>query len=424
MQCKKCKAEWKSGSVTSQLSACPFCGASLVSAPAVNDDLTMSDVMVQIVERFGEEIFSQERKCLAAFKDFAPTLEKEQKILKIAFGEGVAKFFLGCPVAERESHMQKARQAINDLLSDKASLLVVESFAVALGWNMIGKGQEHGDNKIKHQSFNPDGKKPFRILVLGEFSRGKSTFINALLGCRLLPASKNPTTAVISKIVYGETPEYIVHYKSGETKSISEDEFRDIKAPSEVDALISGRLKDKIKPIVKRQEKLDDIDYVEIRYPLPLCKNNVEVVDTPGTNDLNVERVNITYNYLRKADVVILVLWATQLLSKSELDFLREQVIGDQVNKISIVINGKDQCKTLDEEARVIQFVHDHLASVGSNDIKVFLLSSKEALAWKRKENGEELPRSTKKWLPDSLESTGFMEFEQALENCIKHGEA
>ena len=58
----------------------------------------------------------------------------------------------------------------------------------------------------------------FILVVVGEFSRGKSTFVNALLGRRMLPVSKSPTTAVISKIVYGETSEYIVHYKSGESK--------------------------------------------------------------------------------------------------------------------------------------------------------------------------------------------------------------
>ena len=50
----------------------------------------------------------------------------------------------------------------------------------------------------------------FNLVVVGEFSRGKSTFVNALLGRRMLPVSKSPTTAVISKIIYGETSAYIV----------------------------------------------------------------------------------------------------------------------------------------------------------------------------------------------------------------------
>ena len=47
----------------------------------------------------------------------------------------------------------------------------------------------------------------FQLVVVGEFSRGKSTFINSLLGKRILPASINPTTAVLSTLVYGKIPE-------------------------------------------------------------------------------------------------------------------------------------------------------------------------------------------------------------------------
>lgn len=255
----------------------------------------------------------------------------------------------------------------------------------------------------------------FNLVVVGEFSRGKSTFVNALLGKRMLPVSKSPTTAVISKIVYGETSEYIVHYKTGESKTISEGEFLDIKAHSEGDVLSIDGLKEKLKSIVKQQKNLADIDFVEIRYPLPICKNNVEVIDTPGTNDLNVGRVDITYNYLKKADAAILVLMASQALTKSELEFLREQIIGNQVNDIFIVINGKDQCRTEDEQERVIKYVSDNLKAVVPRELKVFLVSSKQALTWRRNENGEKLPMSAAKFLPKSIEQTGFPTFEEAI---------
>ena len=255
----------------------------------------------------------------------------------------------------------------------------------------------------------------FNLVVVGEFSRGKSTFVNALLGRRMLPVSKSPTTAVISKIVYGENSEYIVRYKTGESKIISEDEFFDIKARSEGDVLSLDKLKDKLKSLVKHQEKLDDIDFVEIRYPLSLCKNNVEVVDTPGTNDLNAGRVDITYKYLKKADAAILVLMATQALTKSEMEFLREQIIGNQVNDIFIVINGKDHCKTADEQERIIKYVSDNLKAVLPHELKVFLVSSKQALTWRRKERGEKLPMSAAKFMPKSIEQTGFTPFEETI---------
>ena len=287
---------------------------------------------------------------------------------------------------------------------------ILSSIRVVLSdFNLKGK-----EESIK-ADFHRLNDERFNLVVVGEFSRGKSTFVNALLGRRMLPVSKSPTTAVISKIIYGETSEYIVHYKSGESKTISESEFNDIKAQSEGDVLSLDGLKDKLKSLVKHQEKLDDIDFVEIRYPLPLCRNNVEVVDTPGTNDLNAGRVDITYNYLKKADAAILVLMATQALTKSEMEFLREQIIGNQVTDIFIVINGKDQCKTEDEQERVIKYVSDNLAAVVPHDLKVFLVSSKQALTWRRKENGEKLPMSATKFLPKSVEQTGFPPFEETI---------
>ena len=66
----------------------------------------------------------------------------------------------------------------------------------------------------------------FHLLIVGEFSRGKSTFVNALLGRKILPASKNPTTAIISKIVYGEKPDYHICYREeAEPRHLSEEEF-------------------------------------------------------------------------------------------------------------------------------------------------------------------------------------------------------
>ena len=79
MKCSKCGAEWTTGNVQSQLSACPFCGASLVATVSVGEDLTMPEVMARIVEHFGEEILSQEKRCLAVFKDFAPKMERSRK---------------------------------------------------------------------------------------------------------------------------------------------------------------------------------------------------------------------------------------------------------------------------------------------------------------------------------------------------------
>ena len=58
-------------------------------------------------------------------------------------------------------------------------------------------------------------KENFTVVVLGEFSRGKSTFINALLGKSLLPMDVLPETAVLSALLYGDEPEATIIYCDG-----------------------------------------------------------------------------------------------------------------------------------------------------------------------------------------------------------------
>ena len=69
----------------------------------------------------------------------------------------------------------------------------------------------------------------FRIIVVGGFSRGKSSLINALLGEKLLPAKLTPTTALLTFIRYGEVPEAILFYKDERItpKTVPLDQLRD-----------------------------------------------------------------------------------------------------------------------------------------------------------------------------------------------------
>lgn len=266
-------------------------------------------------------------------------------------------------------------------------------------------------NSVRDDILQLENEK-FHLVVVGEFSRGKSTFINAMLGKKILPASKKPTTAVISTIVYDEEPGYVIHYKNGKIKTVSEVEFENIKAQSEEKSDVLERMTAAMGFFKKKN--LSDIAYAEIRYPLLFCKNHVEVVDTPGTNDLNVGRVEITHNYLRKADAAILVLWAAQPLTRSELDFLHHQLLGNQINDVFVIINGKDNCKDGDE-SRVVEYVMNQLSEEVKNGLRVFPVSGKQALTWRRKENGETLKSSVMKWLPKSIEETGLPTFEKAL---------
>lgn len=259
----------------------------------------------------------------------------------------------------------------------------------------------------------------FHMVVVGEFSRGKSTFVNALLGQLILPTSKSPTTAIISKIIYGDTPEFTLHYKNGQPpKRVSLEEFSGLKAPKE--GLLGG-LKDKLKrtQLFNEQEKLDEIDYAAVKYPLAFCKDQVELVDTPGTNDLNTGRIEITYRYLEQADALVMLLAADQALSESEVEFLKERILTKKIQDIFFVINRKDALHGPAEEQQVLNFVHTNLKALlpetMQTSINLFLVSSKQALLYRRSEAGETLTAKQSLSKPDNLEVTGFVDFEQTL---------
>lgn len=258
-------------------------------------------------------------------------------------------------------------------------------------------------------------KEKFELVVVGEFSRGKSTFINAMLGRTILPVSKNPTTTVISKIVYGGQPAYTLHYKTGQPdQPLTEAEFSRLVAPPEVDESDEAEL---IREVTGQQAKLAAIDYATVAYPLPFCQDQVEVIDTPGTNDLNTGRIEITYNYLNQADAAIFVMAANQPMTDSEASFLEERILGNQIADVFVVMNYKDALHSPEEEAEVAGYVRDKLAErlPGQAPLPIFMVSSKQALLYRRAAGGEVLRPAQLLRKPATLEETGFPAFEEAL---------
>ena len=255
----------------------------------------------------------------------------------------------------------------------------------------------------------------FRIVVVGEFSRGKSTLVNAMLGRLLLPASKQPTTRVISKIVYGEKPLYTLHYRDGEQEFIDEEEFLCIRVQKEGQEWLGLHAKTGIRGMSHKIVSFDNIEYAEIMYPSDFCRNQIEIIDTPGTNDLNVGRMEINFNYVYQADAIILVLSAIQALTQSELDFLKEQLIGNHIEDIFIAINYKDALDNAEQEKLVLEHVGSNIYQHTGRKPRMFLVSSQQALRYRRKQNGEQLKPKILEKIPTDFEITGFPAFESAL---------
>ncbi len=260
----------------------------------------------------------------------------------------------------------------------------------------------------------------FNVAVVGQFSRGKSTFVNALLGRRILPSSKSPTTAIISKIVYRDAPHYVLYYRDERApKEVSEQEFFALTAPKSVDENDAAQVEARD----LRQAELNDISFAEVQYPLALCRDGVDLVDTPGMNDVDTVRVEVTYGFLNRADAVILVLAADQTLSQSERTFLEERILDEQIRDIFYVINRKDTLAGPEEERRVLEFADAHIREIiaGSTHPRIFLVSSYGALMYRRHAGGETLSAKQMMKIPADFRETGFPELEERLGRFLTH---
>jgi small GTP-binding protein len=198
----------------------------------------------------------------------------------------------------------------------------------------------------------------FHLVVVGEFNHGKTTFVNALLGQNVLPVGVTPTTATIHHLKYSETPEATVAYSSGRRESIP---FEDAK-----------------KFAVGGGTKADDIDFLEVGFPAQLLKERILLVDTPGVNDLSLQRADITYSYIPRADAVLFLLDAGQILKESERVFLEDKLLRASRDKIVFVVTKWDLLSR-EEQSEALAYAKEKLAKL-VKDPMVFPVSAQTAL--------------------------------------------
>lgn len=170
------------------------------------------------------------------------------------------------------------------------------------------------------------------IIILGEFKRGKSTFVNALLGEKVLPMDVIPTTATINALMWSEDRKTYV-----------------VKADGKIETGESS-LAFLNKYIASESFDVDKIKYLKIGYPAEILKNNIVLVDTPGVSDINEHRVQVTYDFIPRADAVVFLLDATSPLKRTEKEFIDEHLIKLGIDRVFFVANKFDNIDEEDEE--------------------------------------------------------------------------
>lgn len=213
----------------------------------------------------------------------------------------------------------------------------------------------------------------FQLAVLGQFKRGKSTLLNALLGEDILPSSVIPLTAIPTFIRYGQERSVHVHYQDQRKEEIYPSDNANWMSKT-----LLGYVSEDVNP-----KNVKCVSYVEITHPSTILRE-VVLIDTPGIGSTHRHNTEMTLNFLPQCDAALFLVSADPPITEVEVDFLRQ--VREKVARVFFVLNKIDylsesECKT------ACAFLKKVLAErIGiMPDGQIFPVSAKQALAAKEK---------------------------------------
>ncbi|MUG98101.1 dynamin family protein [Scytonema sp. UIC 10036] len=259
-------------------------------------------------------------------------------------------------------------------------------------------------------------ERAFSVAIVGEFKRGKSTFINALLGKDILPSDILPCSATLNRVRYGITPSVEIQFKE-------QDEHGNPKK----ERIPIDKLTEYVTKLTPESEiTAESIKEAIVQYPVPYCQNNIEVIDTPGLND-DQNMTEVTLSVLPQVDAAIMIILAQSPFSEFERDLLENKLLTNDLGRVIFVVNIWDNY-TPEQAERVLQNIKARIQKYvlvraeeqfgrdseeyktyrqKIGEPKVFGLYIKQALDAKQKGDDALLSKS------------GFQQFEVALEKFL-----
>jgi GTP-binding protein EngB required for normal cell division len=214
----------------------------------------------------------------------------------------------------------------------------------------------------------------FLLVVAGEFNSGKSSFINALLGERVLPEGVTPTTDRINVLRH---------------------------APEVSDQLREAYL-------------------LERTHPADVLRE-ISIVDTPGTNAIIRRHEELTRDFVPRSDLVLFVTSADRPFTESERAFLEQ--IREWGKKIVFIVNKIDILTRAEDRQEVIHYVGDNAAALLGETPQVFAVSARQAMEARDESGSGKGGANGGKEGEELWEQSGFSEVEDYLLNTLDQQE-
>ena len=238
----------------------------------------------------------------------------------------------------------------------ESELEQVRRAACELGQSVGGRDPRLAGRALRLTERLADGR--FHVSVLGEFKRGKSTLINAIVGDSVLPTGALPLTAVTTEVRFGARAAEVVHM-GGERRQVGLDELADYVTEAR-------------NPGNERA-----VDRVEIFMPIPVLEPGLVLVDTPGLGSIHRHNDAAARQALLDADGAILVLSADTPLSEQERELLA--TLAERHAPTFFVLNKVDHLGP-DELDQVRRFVTDTVADELGRKERIWCVAALPAL--------------------------------------------
>jgi GTPase SAR1 family protein len=217
---------------------------------------------------------------------------------------------------------------------ENRQVLVQDASAETSLQGLAELAQELGSERVREEAAalaQRTGEGRFYIACIGQFKRGKSTLLDALLGDRVLPTGVLPITAVPTVVRYGPSRSARVRFQGGTWVDI---------APQDLMQYVSED---------QNPENQKGVTGVEVFSPSPLLVQGMCFVDTPGLGSVFAGNAAATQAFVPHIDAAIVVVGADPPISGEELALVEE--VGKQVRDLIIVMNKAD--RTSDEDRSI-----------------------------------------------------------------------